>query len=198
MSFNWIKITERAQEGIKIINGLPYETFTTVLDYVYRNMSPSGQNDDPDNALEELEKLVGVPRADFLLLIKTFSYILKRTSTFVIKPTRLQAELREKLQLSEDKINAIVKLWVKNTKPIMDNLANNKYESNEIQDVAWKLNVQISSHCQQREKSALAVLQLKTGAGEDINFEMNRKELLHLYNQFESIQNELDAIHAAK
>lgn len=188
----------RAREGIKIINALKYETFITVLDYVHRNMNPGGDHDEPENALEDLEKLVGVPRADFLLLIKTFSYILKRTSTFVIKPTKLQAELRDKLQLHEDKVDAIVKLWVKNTKPIMNNLASEKYESNEIHDVAWKLNVQISSHCQQREKSALAVLQLKTGAGEDINLEMNHEELLHLYNQFENIQNELDAMRSGK
>ncbi|XP_037934029.1 uncharacterized protein LOC119668568 [Teleopsis dalmanni] len=197
MDINWIKITERAREGIKIINALPYETFTTVLNFVHRQMSPTDQDQDmvePENALEELERLVGVPRSDFLLLIKTFSYILRRTSTFVIKPSRLQVELREKLQLQEAKIDAIIRLWVRQTTPIMNNLANERYESNEINDVAWKLNVEISSHCQQREKNALAVLQLKTGAGEDINLEMNHEELYQLFNQFESIQNELDAI----
>lgn len=161
-------------------------------------MTPGEDYNEPENALEELEKLVGVPRSDFLLLIKTFSYILKRTSTFVIKPTKLQAELREKLKLSDDKIDAIIRLWIKNTKPIMENLSDEKYESNEIKDVAWKLNVQISSHCQQRQKTALAVLQLKTGAGEDINLEMNHNDLLNLYNQFENIQNELDAMRCSK
>lgn len=198
MSINWIKITERAREGIKIINALNYNVFCTVLDYVHRNMSPNEDHNEPENALEQLEKLVGVPRADFLLLIKTFSYILKRTSTFIIKPTKLQMELRDKLQLNEDKVDAIIKLWIKNTKPILDNLHQGKYESNEIEDVAWKLNVQISSHCQQKEKTALAVLQLKTAAGEDINWEMNHDELLNLYNQFEGIQIELDAMRSAK
>lgn len=198
MSINWIKITERAREGIKIINSLNYDVFCTVLDYVHRNMSPNEDHNEPENALEQLEKLVGVPRADFLLLIKTFSYILKRTSTFIIKPTKLQMELRDKLKLNEDKVDAIIKLWIKNTKPILDNLQEGKYESNEIEDVAWKLNVQISSHCQQKEKTALAVLQLKTAAGEDINWEMNHDELLNLYNQFEGIQNELDAMRSAK
>ncbi|XP_055855359.1 COMM domain-containing protein 10 [Episyrphus balteatus] len=198
MSINWIKITERAREGIKIINSLNYDVFCTVLDYVHRNMSPNEDHNEPENALEQLEKLVGVPRADFLLLIKTFSYILKRTSTFIIKPTKLQMELRDKLKLNEDKVDAIIKLWIKNTKPILDNLQEGKYESNEIEDVAWKLNVQISSHCQQKEKTALAVLQLKTAAGEDINWEMNHDELLNLYNQFEGIQNELDAMRSGK
>lgn len=229
-----------AREGIKIINALPYETFTTVLLYVHRQMSPtstatgagggvgagglsglsgssvattvgtsvttttaeragsstetSQTSSEPEYTLEELERLVGVPRADFLLLIKTFSYILRRISTFIIKPSHLQRELREKLQLQDEaKIDAILRLWVRQTTPMMNNLASERYESNVIEDMAWKLNVEIASHCQQREKTALAVLQLKTGAGEDINFEMTQSELLQLFNQFENIQSELDA-----
>ncbi|KAH8270977.1 hypothetical protein KR044_007520, partial [Drosophila immigrans] len=223
----------RAREGIKIINALPYETFTTVLLYVHRQMSPSSvapssgggagsgaglgapsitvgtsvtttateraagsstTSSEPEYTLEELERLVGVPRADFLLLIKTFSYILRRISTFIIKPSHLQRELRDKLQLQDEaKIDAILRLWVRQTTPMMNNLASERYESNVIEDMAWKLNVEIASHCQQREKTALAVLQLKTGAGEDINFEMTQPELLQLFNQFEHIQSELDA-----
>ncbi|KAL9882165.1 COMM domain containing 10 protein valette isoform 2-T2 [Glossina fuscipes fuscipes] len=197
-----------AREGIKIINSLPYATFSTVLQYVHRQMLSSSQNAaetrseqkssaelENENALEELEHLVGIPRPDFLLLIKTFSYILRRINTYIIKPSLLQAELREKLKLQDDaKIDAIVRLWVRQTTPIMNNLADERYESNEIADVAWKLNVEISSHCQQREKSPLAILQLKTGAGEDITLEMNHAELSELYHQFECIQSELDAI----
>ncbi|ALC49017.1 CG2371 [Drosophila busckii] len=230
MSINWIKITDRAREGIKIINALPHDTFTTVLLYVHRQMSPSSANggagagglsgnnapnvtvgttvkertggatesshtsSEPEYTLEELERLVSVPRPDFLLLIKTFSYILRRISTFIIKPSHLQRELREKLQLQDEaKIDAILRLWVRQTTPMMNNLASERYESNVIEDMAWKLNVEIASHCQQREKTALAVLQLKTGAGEDINFEMTQAELMQLYNQFENIQSELDA-----
>ncbi|XP_068159778.1 COMM domain-containing protein 10 [Drosophila tropicalis] len=251
MSINWIKITERAREGIKIINALPYDTFTTVLWYTHRQMSPnaiaggsgaavggvgagssagrsaggsngsgtvgtsvtttelasddsdshwsSSATNEPEYTLEELERLVGVPRNDFLLLIKTFSYILRRISTFIIKPSLLQRELREKLQLQDEaKIDAILRLWVRQTTPLMNNLASKRYESNVIEDVAWKLNVEISSHCQQREKTALAVLQMRTGASEDISIEMTQPELLHLYNQFEQMQAELDATLAMK
>ncbi|KAH8287160.1 hypothetical protein KR054_003841, partial [Drosophila jambulina] len=223
----------RAREGIKIINALPFDTFTTVLWYTHRQMSPSASgasasssagstvgtsvtttersdgsgggeenptsSSEPEYTLEELERLVGVPRADFLLLIKTFSYILRRISTFIIKPSLLQRELRDKLQLEDEaKIDAILRLWVRETTPIMNNLASKRYESNVIEDVAWKLNVEVASHCQQRTKTPLAVLQMKTGAGEDISIEMTHPELQDLYNQFESIQSELDAMLAMK
>jgi len=39
---------------------------------------------------------------------------------------------------------------------------------------------------------------MKTGVGEDINIEMTHPELVELYNQFENIQGELDAMLALK
>lgn len=156
-------------------------------------MAPE-ENDD-DQGLEELEKLVKVDRQDFLLLIKTLSYILKRASTFIMKPTKLQQELKEKLQLHDNKIDVIIKLWIKNMKPILDNLdADNAGKSNELENIGWKLKVQLSSEAQQKEKLPLGQLQLTTTIGEPINLDVNHTELLSLYNQLETIQNELDSL----
>lgn len=193
MTLNWIKITERAADGINIINKLDDDVFTTVINYVHKNMSP--EENDEDQGLEALEKLVKVDRQDFLLLIKTLSYILKRASTFIMKPTKLQQELKEKLHLQDSKIDVIMKLWIKNMKPILDNLDTDENgKSNELQNVGWKLKIQLSSEAQQREKQPIAQLQLSTYAKEPINLEMNHNELLNLYNQLEAIQNEFDAL----
>lgn len=154
-----------------------------------------------------LEQLVQIERTDFLLLIKTLSYILKRASTFIMKPTKLQSELKEKLQLQDSKIDVIMKLWVKNMKPILDNLENKSEpgQSNELEHVGWKLKLQLSSEPQQKEKIPIAQVQLHTSndnvqssSGEPINLEMNHIEVLELYNQIDAIQNELDALRSPK
>lgn len=151
-------------------------------------------NDD-DNALEELERLVGIPREQFLLLIKTFSYILRRIGTYLIRPLLLQKELRETLHLNDElKIAAIVRLWNRDTAPMLQDLANRPYEYHQVTDVSWKLNVEISSQCQQRQKKALAMLQLRTGAGDDLNLEMDHCALQQLYRQLEEVQGELDSL----
>lgn len=150
---------------------------------------------DDDNALENLERIVGIPRDQFLLLIKTFSYILRRIGTYLIRPSVLQTELRDTLQLiDEAKIDVIIRLWNRETAPLIRNLATKQCEQNQVVDVAWKLNVEISSQCQQRQKNALAMLQLRTEAGDDLNLEMNHSELYQLYRQFEEIQAELDSL----
>lgn len=189
----------RAAEGIKIINKLDDDVFTTVINYVHKNMSPD-DNDD-DRGLEELEQLVKVERQDFLLLIKTLSYILKRASTFIMKPTKLQQELKEKLQLHDNKIDVIMKLWIKNMKPILDNLetkSTDSVRSNELENVAWNLKVQLSSEPQQKEKTPIAHLQMTTTNEEQINLEINHMELFDLYNQLEAVQNELDSFRSNK
>lgn len=152
---------------------------------------------------------MNIERTDFLLLIKTLSYILKRASTFIMKPTKLQSELREKLQLQDSKIDVIMKLWIKTMKPILDNLEN-KDESgsatnNELEHVGWKLKLQLSSEPQQKEKIPIGQIQLHTSvdnvnsrSGEPINFEMNHAEVLEFYNQIDAIQNELDSLRNVK
>lgn len=152
--------------------------------------------------------MVQIERAEFLLLIKTLSYILKRASTFIMKPTKLQSELKEKLQLHDSKIDVIMKLWVKNMRPILDNLENKDEpgQSNQLEQIGWKLKVQLSSEPQQKEKHPIAQIQLHTTADgvssarqqEPINFEMNHTELLEVYNQIEAIQSELDLLRSGK
>lgn len=41
--------TFRAAEGIKIINQLDDDVFTTVINYVHKNMSPSTESSDADD-----------------------------------------------------------------------------------------------------------------------------------------------------
>lgn len=202
ISLKLIIPNSRATDGVKIINQLDDEVFTTVINYVHKNMNPSGTPDtDDDGGLEKLEQIVKIERTDFLLLIKTLSYILKRASTFILKPTKLQSELKEKLDLHDSKIDVIMKIWVKNTKPILDNLELEDGQSNQLEHIGWKMKLQLSSEAQQKEKIPLALVQLHTtkdnvnsASGEPITMEMNHVEVLDLYNAIEAIQVELDAL----
>lgn len=124
-----------------------------------------------------------------------------------MKPTKLQTELKEKLDLHDSKIDVIMKIWVKNTKPILDNLETDdgSGHSNQLEHIGWKLKLQLSSEPQQKEKIPLALVQLHTTcdnvnshSGEPISLEMNHAELLEIYNQIDAIQNELDSLRNVK
>lgn len=93
-------------------------------------------------------------------------------------------------------------------RPILDNLENKdeQGQSNQLEQIGWKLKLQLSSEPQQKEKHPIAQIQLHTtadGVGsvrqqEPIDFEMNHTELLEVYNQIEAIQSELDSLRSGK
>lgn len=144
--------------------------------------------------MEELEKSIGLPNEQFALLAKTISYILKRSLIFIMKPTKLQTELKDVLKLNENKIEIFMKTWISSTKPILDNLEFNDGISNELEDISWKLKVQLSSSALKKEKTVLGQVQLNTTEKEPINLEMNHEEVLDFFNQLENIQTELDLL----
>lgn len=124
-----------------------------------------------------------------------------------MKPSKLQSELKERLELDDNKIDVIMKLWLKNMKPILDNLEvkDEPGQSNQLEKIGWKMKVELASEAQQKEKKPIAQLQLHTtvdnvncGKREPINFEMNHFEVLDMYNQMEVIQNELDSLRNGK
>lgn len=122
-----------------------------------------------------------------------------------MKPTKLQEELKEKLHLQDNKVDVFMKLWVKNMKPLLDNLDDGAGESNQLEHIGWKLKLQLSSESQRKEKIPLAQMQFHTtrdnlnrsGDG-PINFEMNHADVLELYNQIDAIQSELDTLRSSK
>lgn len=144
--------------------------------------------------MEELEKSIGLPNEQFALLAKTISYILKRSLIFVMKPTKLQTELKEILKLNENKIEIFMKTWISSTKPILDNLEGSDGVSKELENISWKLKVQLSSSAMKKEKTVLGQVQLKTTEQDPINLEMNHEEVLDFFNQLENIQTELDLL----
>jgi len=183
--------------GVELINNIDPDKFSTLLDYVYENLKPNVfQKELSDNnkeiSLEDLEKLIGIDNAAFIYLIKTSSYILKRSLVFVQKPTKLHSALKEKLNICDANVECFVKLWIRATKPILNNLESPTVGTKEMTNVAWKLKVELSSDKQLKQKYALGELQIFKNDENTINLEMNHEELYNFYNQMENIQLELD------
>lgn len=129
---------------------------------------------------------------EFSLLLKTLTFILKRAVNFIMKPTKLQQDLREKLKLDQQKTEIFLKYWRQLTKPILDNLGDTSIQLN---DVSWELKVQLSSSAQQKEKCVIGCLTLETNVKEDpILLEMTRGECFKFYEELEKVQEEIDLL----
>lgn len=182
-------------DGITLANNLEPDQFVKILEAAQQNISKDKKPDDENDInLEELEKSIGLPNEQFALLAKTISYILKRSLIFIMKPTKLQTELKEIFKLNENKIEIFMKTWISSTKPILDNLEDDDGITKELEDISWKLKVQLSSSALKKEKTVLGQVVLNTTEKVPINLEMNHEEVLDFFNQLENIQTELDLL----
>lgn len=187
--------------GITVCNErLTDDTFTSVVEYLFRtidNPKDQAQPEAPTTEadLESIRSSCQLEEPEFKLVLQTLSYLVKRSLKFMLKPSALQADLRGRLQLGENRCNAFVRCWIAATKIVLDSLEMEDGRSNQLEDVSWKVRAQLSSESRQKDKLALGQLELKTSA-KCINLELNSDEIVEFYNQLERIQVELDAIGA--
>ncbi|EAT43341.1 AAEL005225-PA [Aedes aegypti] len=201
---NWFTITDGLAKTVAFCNeGITDECFSNMLEYLFRTIdnSSTGGNQSQTDTEAELANLRAatsqLSEQEFKLTMQSLAYLVKRSLKFMLKPSRMQTDLRNHLQLTENKSNCFVKHWIQSTKIVLDALAtaDDDGSSNQLEDVSWKVRAQLSSEPRQKDKLALGQLELKTGS-RTINLELNSAEIVEFYNQLERIQVELDALNA--
>ncbi|EDS27334.1 conserved hypothetical protein [Culex quinquefasciatus] len=193
----WLSVTDGLLRGISVCNErLSDETFASTVEYLFRTIdSPKSEQPATETDLESIRTACQLDEPEFKLVLQTLSYLVKRSLKFMLKPSGLQADLtRSRLQLGEHKCNAFVRCWIAATKIVLDSL-DGEQQSNQLEDVSWKVRAQLSSEPRQKDKLALGQLELKTSS-KCVNLELNSAEIVELYNQMERIQAELDAFGA--
>ncbi|XP_065079560.1 COMM domain-containing protein 10-like [Ochlerotatus camptorhynchus] len=204
---NWFVNTEGLCRGIAFCNErLSDECFSSVLEYLFRTIdnptkdaTGSPTDSDAETEMENLRITAQLNEQEFKLALQSMAYLVKRSLKYMLKPSSLQVDLRNYLQLSENKCNSFVKYWIQSTKIVLDALEadddNEHGKSNQLEDVSWKVRAQLSSEPRQKDKLALGQLELKTGR-RTVNLELNSGEIVEFYNQLERIQVELDSLNA--
>lgn len=158
----------------------------------------SSNTEDPFTP-EELIKLrdsLKITDEDLLLLVNSIKYIVKQSSRVILKPTTLQNHLKDHLNLDDEKTNVFVKIWCEETNKDLGNLD----EIMKLDDLAWEQNITIADQVLSEQEVAGTRLQLKlsseTQQNENIVVELDKDELLQLYNALEVIQIKLDNFNA--
>lgn len=143
----------------------------------------------------KLKDSFGFDENSWNLLIQSIIHIFKLSLKLIFKPTTLQSQLENELQLDAEKAKEFVKQWSLCTKRDFGDLEN-RYKLN---DIKWQLNVQVASSAHNKEAIPNARLQLnllkpKSEEEKDVTLELNCEELVQLYNALENMQSKLDSI----
>lgn len=144
--------------------------------------------------LEKLEQECGLEKTEYNYALKSTTYIMKRALNFLMKPSVLQENIRSQLKFDTSKSDIFVKLWILATKQILEQLESPDVKPNDFIDVSSKVKLQISSEQQQKEKKSLGHIQIKSNDQIKVDFLLSHAECADLFDEFEKIQIELDAL----
>lgn len=186
----WIIPTEKLLIGVSICNSLEMENFQKLIDFGYSNTF--GSEKEKEKKLSELQNIESLLQMgkQLNLAIKTITYVLRRLMLFIASPETILEDLTQKLQMDTEKAELLIKFWMAQTKPVLDGVSSEK----ELVDVQWDLKVALSSSAQQKSKTPVGVLRLKTADSNKLNLEMSSDELMNLFNALENVQDELDLL----
>lgn len=186
----WIIPTEKLLAGISVCNSLEADNFQKLIEFGHSNAF--GSDTEKEEKLAELQNIDSLLQMgkQLNLAIKTITYVLRRLMLFIASPETILEDLTQKLHMENGHAEMLIKFWMVQTKPLLDGVSADK----ELVDVQWDLKVALSSSTQQKSKTPVGVLRLKTADNSKLNLEMNSDELMSLFRTLENVQDELDLL----
>ncbi len=174
-------------KGLNLLSKINEKDFEKILEETEQIRSTEGE----EANLESVEVTVeGLSDQEKELVVKTVYYLLQRLNIFILKPTKIQADLKE--SLPENKIAIILKYYRKQNKTIVDSL---ETRHDGISDINWTLKTVLSSETQQKIAPPKTVVNLELHSNDDkvLSLDLNHQDLFELFGNLEKIQQELDA-----
>lgn len=147
---------------------------------------------------EKLQATLGIAGPELELVLQTLEFFLQQAAYYTAKPAVLTQQLQQ-LDMASDKVQAMVEAWTSAGKEIIQRLRQRTLQPNQLEDIKWRLNLQMAQSTQTKQKIPNAMFELgvrnEVTAGKDkIRMEFTHEELYKFYNQLETIQKQIDGL----
>ncbi|XP_014482049.1 PREDICTED: COMM domain-containing protein 10 [Dinoponera quadriceps] len=193
----WISITPKLEQGLKIVSRVDNSKFRLLVNRICQSLQSS--IDTKVFSEEEEEKLLvslDLTKDELTLLLDTVTSIYTQAACNIVKPSVMEAVMRDNLKIDDEKISIFTNAWMTYGKGIVENLRQKSIFPTQVKDINWCLNVQSSSSTISKDARPVALLQLgltgdKTST---LTVEFDKKQLTSLYYNLEKIQTQLDAL----
>jgi len=187
----------KIKEAVGFINNLDGSRFPILLSRILGKLHLK----EPAFSEYEKEKLhtaLSLTSAQTELLIHTTEFILQQAAYHNAKPAALNQQLKS-LDMNEDKVDMIVEAWTTQARGVIDKLKQHSLAPCHLEDVSWRLHLEMANDSQSRLKQPAAFFQLginnqDTQSTERVNIEFSHDELYQFYNKLETIQSQIDSL----
>lgn len=191
----WYERKKKFIEGIRVVTTkLSDKQFETNFKKAYESFKASNSD---LSLLSQLDTNYAneLSAEERQLADRTFLYIAQRLNLFLLSPAKLQGDLTD-LGFSNEKADLIVKIYSESSREIVKNLQTEESDVNE--EVVYVTKMTLADDTSSRCRKPTVRLSLKKKDQELIFENLGRAELGNLFDNFEIIQKELDAISTNK
>ncbi|XP_780543.1 COMM domain-containing protein 10 [Strongylocentrotus purpuratus] len=192
-------LTETAsiKKAVGLINEIDSSKFPRLLQRIIQKLHLRDELSFTEDEEEKLEDALGMQRNDLELVLETTAFILEQAAYHLTKPANLSQQLQS-IHLAEEKVSLFTKAWTSLGKDVVEKLRKRTLSPNQLTDVNWRLNLQMSQQNQTKLKMPNAMLELGIttdhGDKDRIRMEFTHEELFAFYNQLETVQGQLDSL----
>ncbi|KAI6660890.1 hypothetical protein LOD99_13614 [Oopsacas minuta] len=148
----------------------------------------------------KLEASLSLEKMELELLLDGIKFVVDKAAYFVLKPASLSKELMD-IGLEEERATAFSQGWGNLGKALIERLKKRAFFPIQLEDINWRLNLQLGQSFQSRQKIPKAIFQLELSdeskpveEREQVTVEFSREELYRLYDELEKIQDQLDSL----
>lgn len=196
--------TEALTSAISILNKIESGKFPLLLSRIIsRYHSPEYTNYFSPNEIIKLETSLGIDRIQVQLVIDTIKFVIDKASYSALKPATLANELME-IGLEEERAGVCAQAWGNNGKSVIERLKKEPFCPSQLEDVHWRLNLQLAQTDLTRQKIPNAIFEFQIsdsstvpggGSSErNVTTEFTKDELYSFFNELEKIQAQLDQL----
>eukprot|EP01137_Pigoraptor_chileana_P012591 Opistho-2@65133 len=188
--------TAAFKAALELINGLDDTKLPLVLVKIVQRLHLKEHTFSPEEK-EQLVEVLEIEDTDLESVVETSSFIFEQSAYLNVKPDALGRHLIAS-GASEEKAQTFSAVWAREGSKYVSRLRDQPFFPTRLSSVNWSLNLQMSTASLAKLKSPAAFFDLgldgETGEKDHVRIEFNHAQLLNLYNQMETVQEQLDQL----
>ena len=193
--------TEILLSAVSTFNKVEPNKFPLLLSRVLQRYHSSDHKQifNPEEMVK-LENSLALEKEELRLLLDGIKFVVDKAAYFALKPATLLNELTE-IGLEEQRASAFSQSWGNLGKSLIERLKKKTFFPVQLEEIDWRLNLQLAQSFQSRQKVPNAIFQLGLSdetkpaeEKEEVTIEFTREELYQFYSELERIQDQLDSL----
>ncbi|XP_013414424.1 COMM domain-containing protein 10 [Lingula anatina] len=191
-------VTASIKKAVSLVNSLDSGKFPLLLSRILQKLHLKDERAFSEEEEEKLQSAFGLEGEELDLVITTCEFILQQAAYHTAKPAVLQQQLQQ-IGLEDEKVEAVVQMWTNMARGVVDKLRKRTIAPKQLEDVNWRLNLQMAQANKAKMKLPTAMFELgikdeNSDTKEKTRLEFTHDELYAFYNQLETIQSQVDSL----